>query len=112
MSKIAKVVSIYKNIADACDKTSVKEVQQELDAYFDGIPVERLRNMTRIRDFNEKDLVPAQPGYAAKRAAASLVRRKGLQKAAAKRAKLALTATAVSSSSSDGVAAVGHHADS
>ena len=27
MSKIAKVVSIYKNIADACDKTSVKEVQ-------------------------------------------------------------------------------------
>ena len=112
MSKIAKVVSIYKNIADACDKTSVKEVQQELDAYFDGIPVERLRNMTRIRDFNEKVLVPAQPGYAAKRAAASLVRRKGLQKAAAKRAKLALTATAVSSSSSDGVAAVGHHADS
>ena len=82
-TKIARAVKMYKNVAAACANTSVAAVQQDLYSFFGAISAEEKiahDNITRIREFNEKVLVPAQPDYAAKRAAASIVRQKGLKK--------------------------------
>ena len=84
-TKIAKVISMYRNIATACENTSVDAVQQELYTHFKATSAsEKLKcqNATRLREFHDKVLVPRQPGYASKSAAASLVRKKGLQNAA------------------------------